>query len=125
MDQSEWEDLLHDLTSDILTADEKSDQRYKAGRAYGKAGRGAGECQSQSCQPGSSREWRRAMTISNIRYSTLGKIKFDCEGITFSIAEPSDGTILVGTNPALAAKWIRSHYSYLLEQFQADGKGSE
>ena len=29
MSQEDWEDLLHDLVSDNLTADEKSDQRYK------------------------------------------------------------------------------------------------
>jgi hypothetical protein len=51
--------------------------------------------------------------ITNIRYGKLGKILFDFRGIVIAIDEPRD-VLLVGFNDAVAAKWIRSNYGFLL-----------
>jgi hypothetical protein len=52
-------------------------------------------------------------TITHIRYGELGKILFDCNGATITIREPAD-VILVGADPAAAARWITDRYGMLL-----------
>lgn len=66
-------------------------------------------------------------TITNIRYAHYrdndtehwvqnGRVLFDWNGHALAIREPTDGTILVGTDPVAAAKWIADRYGMFLAE---------
>ena len=50
----------------------------------------------------------------HIRYAPDGKIAFEYHDRTYWIAEPADGTMLVGTDPRLAGRWILDRYGLFM-----------